>query len=263
MSTLADAVKLKDDILPTVLDIYQHYLYLNSIRGPGGDWKQNTSISEKVQCVLSDVAALWNRTAIPHDLAGRLGEKRIMNLVNKCRSMNKVAMERRGEDFGQDLNILFDVAICKHPNISSCTCNNQEMVPLTWRAFLLGVLSERSSTLRTAKNREREEHEAKEVVRYKVEELEREEHKEDEKRKKSQEDINNLLDRVPIQPEHIEQEFSESDDVIDPSDDSDWEDMDDTEEKETKHYNTMSLQYFARECDRYGVMEVTRLGMGF
>ena len=40
--------------------------------------------------------------------------------------------------------------------------------------------------------------------------------------------------------------------MIDPSDDSDWEDMDDTEEKETKHYNTMSLQYFARECDRAG-----------
>ena len=39
MSTLADAVKLKDDILPTVLDIYQHYLYLNNIRGAGGTWK--------------------------------------------------------------------------------------------------------------------------------------------------------------------------------------------------------------------------------
>ena len=90
-------------------------------------------------------------------------------------------------------------------------------------------------------------------MRYKVEELQGEEQKEEERRKKSQEDIDNHLDWVPIQPEHIEQEFSDSDDVIDPSDDSDWEEMDDTEEKETKHYNTMSLQYFARECDRYGV----------
>ena len=53
--------------------------------------------------------------------------------------------------------------------------------------------------------------------------------------------IDKLLSRVPIQPEHIEQEFSEFDDVIDNSDDSDCEDVDDTDEKETKQYNTMSL----------------------
>ena len=83
----------------------------------------------------------------------------------------------------------------------------------------------------------------------------REEKKDVERRRKSQEEIDNLFARVPIQSEDVEQELSESDEVCDPSDDSDWEDMDNTVEKETKKYNTMSLQYFARECDRYGVSD--------
>ena len=69
-------------------------------------------------------------------MAGRLCEKRIMNLLNKCKAMDKVAMDKWGEHFGQDLNVLFDVAICKHPNISARTCNHQDKVPLNWRAFL-------------------------------------------------------------------------------------------------------------------------------
>ena len=88
MSTIFEASKLRDDVLPTELDIYKHYLYLSSVNGAAGDWKQNTSISTKVQCVRDDVAVLWNRSGIPHDCGGRLGEKRVMNLVNKCKAMN-------------------------------------------------------------------------------------------------------------------------------------------------------------------------------
>ena len=175
MSKLGEASKLRDDVLPTELDLYNHYLYLNNVKGAAGDWKQNTTISTKVQCVRDDVAAIWNRSGIPHNCAGRLGEKRIMNLVNKCREMNKVAMERRKENFGQELNVLFDTAICKHIDIQSCTCSDLDKVPITWRVFLndqrgprllQGVLSERSTTLRSASTRAREEKETREVLRY-------------------------------------------------------------------------------------------------
>ena len=267
MSTIFEASKLRDDVLPTELDIYKHYLYLSSVKGAAGDWKQNTSISTKVQCVRDDVAVLWNRSGIPHDCGGRLGEKRVMNLVNKCKAMNKVAIERRHEKFGDELNVLFDAAICKHFDFESCSCEIQDKVPLTWRVFLddqrgpralQGVLSTRTLTLRTAKHKDREDQEATEVLRYRVEELGREERDRNERKRKSQEDIDTLLNRVPIQSEDIQEGVSESDIVeSDPSDESDWEDLEEDEQvvRKSRIYNTLPLKNFARECDRYGVSD--------
>ena len=119
MDTLFDASKLREDILPTELDVYNHYLYLNKVKIENGDWKQNTTTNVKVQCVRSDVAEIWNRSGIPHDCKGRAGEKRILNLVNKCKNMTKAkAMEKIKEGFGDDLKVLCDVAICKHLHIA-------------------------------------------------------------------------------------------------------------------------------------------------
>ena len=71
---------------------------------------------------LSVPAALWRKTGIPFDLDGFKGERRILNLVSKGRVLNKVPHDRRAEDFGKELNILFDVAPCKHPDNISCIC---------------------------------------------------------------------------------------------------------------------------------------------
>ena len=253
MVTFSDAVKLRGDVLPTELDIYKHYLYLNSLKLETGDWVTNTPLSKKVLHVMNDVAALWRRTGIPFDLDGFKGERRILNLVSKGRVLNKVPHDRRAEDFGKELNILFDVAPCKHPDDISCICSPDHKVPPTWRQFLTdqrgvrqiqGVLSEGALTLRHAHNREREKKESREAVRYKVEELERKKKKDMDRRSKELEEIDILFSKVPIQPADVElgdEEVNENE-VEGPSDDSDWEDIDDVPEKvPRRNYNTVSL----------------------
>ena len=73
--------------------------------------------------------------------------------MSKGRVLNKVK-----------LNILFDVAPCKHPDDISCICSPDHKVPPTWRQFLndqrgvrqmQGVLSERSVTELSDPDRDR------------------------------------------------------------------------------------------------------------
>ena len=90
MCSLGEPLLLREDILPTRLDVYNHYLHLMDENGRSGKWKQNTLFSSKVKCVRDDVVALWDRTFIPHDLAGRHGEKKVSSLLTKCRTMTKV-----------------------------------------------------------------------------------------------------------------------------------------------------------------------------
>ena len=135
MCTWGEPAKLRDDILPTELDIYKHYLYLNAVRVRSGEWKQHTSLSEKVKFVGSEVAAIWDRTGIPHALSGKCKvrakwEKRVTTIIIKGRNLNKVAMHKREDDFGQELNILFDVALCSHTEKEVCSCKLQDKVIL-------------------------------------------------------------------------------------------------------------------------------------
>ena len=53
---------LPDDTLPTELQIYQHYLYLNELKIESAELKKSTPLplSEKVKFVISDVAAQWD-----------------------------------------------------------------------------------------------------------------------------------------------------------------------------------------------------------
>ena len=144
-----------------------------------GEWTTNTPLNKKVKLLMADVSALWSKTGIPFLLVGFQGERRIMALIIRCKKLNKVAMEKRGEMFAQDLNVLFDVSCCKHEEVV-CSCSKADHVPPTWKEFfndqrgqrqMVGVLSDRSLTLRTAKSRERAVEEAKEIIKYNSEEI--------------------------------------------------------------------------------------------
>ena len=110
--------------LPTKLEVYNHYLYLNKEQLVSGEWKQNTKFYEKVRLLRDQVADVWDKTSIPHGLEGREGLKKVSNLLLKCRDLNKVAMDRRKEGFGDDLHTLFDVAKCNHEE-ESCSCDEE------------------------------------------------------------------------------------------------------------------------------------------
>ena len=122
MGTFGEPTPLREDVLPTELDLYNHYLHLNNVKSASGDWKKCTLLCAKVKCVAEDLGEIWGRTGIPHCLNNREGERRIQNIILKCRKLNKVAMDRRGESFGKDLQALFDVSLCHHQVEESCTC---------------------------------------------------------------------------------------------------------------------------------------------
>ena len=71
---------------------------------------------------------IWGRSGIPHFLNTREGERRIQNIIFKCRNLNKLAMDGRGEDFGKDLQVLFDAALCHHKVDESCSCPAENKV---------------------------------------------------------------------------------------------------------------------------------------
>ena len=125
---------------------------------------------------------------------------------------------------------------------------------------LQGVLTERNLSLRTAASRERVDLEAKQVLRFKLEDMQREETKQKEREEKSKKDIDLLFSKVPLGPDNIEDESDEGETVGEDEEDSDseWEDVDDRNveiEKDKRKYNNMSLKQFSRECDRYRISD--------
>ena len=113
--------------LPTKLEIYNYYLYLNKEKVDNGDWKQNTKFYEKVRHVRDKVADIWDKTSIPHSLEGREGLQKVYNLLLLCKDMNKVAKQKRKEGFADKLHKLFDVAKCNHEE-DSCSCDEDSKV---------------------------------------------------------------------------------------------------------------------------------------
>ena len=124
MSSFGEPVHLRGDVLPTELEIYNHYLY----KCASGDWTKNTELLVRVQSVREDVSSIWDKTGIPHGLHGREGKKRIQSLIFKGRKMNKVAMDRRGENYGKDLERIFDAALCNHVEVKTCNCTPENKV---------------------------------------------------------------------------------------------------------------------------------------
>ena len=122
--------------------------------------------------------------------------------------------------------------------------------------LLQGVLTARSLSLRAATSRDIADQEAKQMIRFNVEEIERMEDKERVKKAKSDKEIEELFSTVPVEQVY---DPGDSDTVDETGDDSDseWEDIEDTIalDRVKREYNTMSLKQFARECDRYRISD--------
>ena len=124
MGSLGEPCRLSGENLPTKLEVYNHYLYLNQEKLRLGDWKQNTKFSDKVRYVRDEVADIWDKTRIPHWLEGRDGLRKVSTLLIKCKELTKVAQDRRKDGFGADLVTLFDVAKCSHEE-DLCSCEEE------------------------------------------------------------------------------------------------------------------------------------------
>ena len=124
------------------------------------------------------------------------------------------------------------------------------------------TLTDRSMSLHTAAGLKitKEELEARQMERWKLEAKSRKLEQERVARERSDNEKELLLKKVPLSsvnwgeldPEGEEdssQNEGDSDIDSDADSDSDWEDFDDVEK--TPEYNTLKLNIFARECDRY------------
>ena len=63
MSSLGEPTKLRDDILPTELDIYNHFIVLRNEKLSSGEWSKFTPMAVRLTAVMVDVCTLWDRTA--------------------------------------------------------------------------------------------------------------------------------------------------------------------------------------------------------
>ena len=263
MDSLVNPVKLRDDILPTKLEIFQHYLYLSKEKCKTGEWRKNTDIVIKSECVRGDVAELWDRTGIVHGLDGKEGLRRISNLITTCKAHFKVPKARRQAGFTEELQVLYDVALCQHAE-NNCTCPSHEKIPPIWREFLSdqrgsrslqGVLTTRALSLRAASDKARQAQESRYMAMFKLEELKKKQEIEAEREEKSREDMNLLLESAS--KEEVELCLGEDvnhDDQDEDNDDDDWEDIDQEGTVQQKgSYNTMCLKHFAKALDRYFV----------
>ena len=176
---MSQPVKLRDDILPTKLDVFQHFLYVSQEKYKTGEWIKKTDFSVRAQQVRDDVEDLWNRTGIAHGLGGKEGVRRVTNLINTCRNTFKTPMARREPGFQNELKVLFDVALCKHSELH-CPCDVQVRIPSIWKAFLNdqrgprvleGVLSSRKMSLRAATDQAKQVQEFRDMARFKMEQV--------------------------------------------------------------------------------------------
>ena len=118
MSDLGVAKKLGDELLPTLKDIYNHYIYLNEVNLESGEWHKTTPFETRARKVSEDVATLWNRTGIPHNLDTRYGQSKVADALLKCKNVRKTGQDRR-ESYGDQL---FDAAYCRHTSWPECDC---------------------------------------------------------------------------------------------------------------------------------------------
>ena len=109
-------------------------------------------------------------------------------------------------------------------------------------------MTDRALSLRTGRrDLTREEMEARELVRWKAEEMDRKDAKRRRLMEKEQHDTEILF----VDIEEDGEDTSEVNEVEDDSDDSDWEDIPEEKENNTRKQNNLELKNFAREVDRY------------
>ena len=126
--TFGVSTQLSHGCLPTKLAIYNHALHARKLRE--GTLKHNTSLSDFVKAVCSDIKSLWDKTDIPNyfDSDPEKAEKKVSEVIKFGKLRAKVPVHRRGEDFGEDLDTLLDFSICQHASLQSCVCTAEHKV---------------------------------------------------------------------------------------------------------------------------------------
>ena len=214
MTDLGQAERLDPGNLPTSLQLFSYYLHLRSVKVSSGEWKSNVPKLTVVKEVVKDMMSQWDKTAIPHLMKNRTQERKLLKIVEKCGLMVKTPVERRGGNFGKELDQLFDIALCQHEDMGSCSCDAGSKVPPNWRDFLLdqrgvrqskALYSDRARSLRGGvRDLTEKEKGEQELNKKKVENKIKKEKQLVDRKRKSEQDIDDLFKMVRMESEDEE-----------------------------------------------------------
>ena len=124
--------------LPTKASIYNYFLKTREDGIKEGRWKHNVPVIEIINIVEQEVQCQWEKTPIPtlFTTNPQKAKRMISRTVEKAKSLIKIPVKRRKENFGRDMNVLLDLASCQHSEGVTCTCTSSSRVPLMWSSFL-------------------------------------------------------------------------------------------------------------------------------
>ena len=254
---LGEPANLDPGCLPRGTDVFNFY---KQVRGDGirqGRWKEGVvTIGEVVTEVTQGVSSLWSKTEIPSlcEKDPAAAEKEICKVVQQGYALLKIPIPRRKSNFGEKLNCLLDLAVCKHKDQQVCDCPAADKVPEGWQEYLADQRGPRKQLALLNRLRLRaatvshptvslEEQEARKREMRSNEKSEIRETKREKARMKAEQENEILKRKVRLESSSEEEE----DNVPLVEEDNEWEDF---EEKVPEH-NTLKLQNFSRECDRY------------
>ena len=146
-----EAKPLGGEMLPSRGDVYQLYLHMTNVKVASGEWTKFTPLGTKSKIIVSDIVSVWEKTGIPHNLSGTEGEERVERLIMNVKKVQKVPLKQRNDASTlkqiSDLRLdkLFDIAKCCCDG-GTCSCPEEDKVPVLWRPFLQDQRGARSMT---------------------------------------------------------------------------------------------------------------------
>ena len=255
-SAEVEAKQLPDDVLPTELQIFQHYLHLRKVKTESGEWHTKVSMATRAKALMPDIAAVWSNFGIPHHLSGRKGEQRVERLLSRFQDFMKNINKKNDDEIVANFGKLFDIARCSCS--IDCTCALDDQVPPSLKEFLKDQRGERKISGRKLSLRgataglelDRKRRAEMDLTLLRKEELLAKKQKQEEK---NEMELEEQFKTVKLEDIEID---SESDWEDEPDDESQEEDSDgEGGEKEKEKRNTTSLEPLAMGCDMVKVSD--------
>ena len=99
-----------------------------------GLWKQNVAKKEVAQKVNEDIRNIWEATPIP--ITQEINSyKQVMKVLKEGEKLMKIPVERRDRLQSEGLNVLLNIAACKHIKDSKCNCEKRSTFLKIGRSF--------------------------------------------------------------------------------------------------------------------------------
>ena len=126
--------KFSEFKFPTKSDIIKHANEVKREMVSKGLWKQNVAKKEVAQKVNEDVRNIWEKTPIP--ITQEINSyKQVMKVLKEGEKLMKIPVERRDRLQSEGLNVLLNIAACKHIKTHNVTVKKISVFQKIGRRF--------------------------------------------------------------------------------------------------------------------------------